>query len=113
MDIGYFSDEDDINDERDKISTNTLTSEDRELQKEVDKSFTLESTYLPDEEDCTPYFFPTVTRKIDFEEKPKGNNKITIHNNQFNIKIQLEDLMRSKQAIGYKSQKQYGKCTLI
>jgi hypothetical protein len=74
MDIGYFSDEDDINDERDKISTNTLTSEDRELQKEVDKSFTLESTYLPDEEDCTP-------RKIDFEEKPKGNNKITIHNN--------------------------------
>jgi len=108
-DIGFF---DDINDERDKIATDTLTSED---QKDVDQSFTLESTFSYDEEkDFKPYIHNEkdcirATRKIDFEEKPKGNNKITFHNNQFNIKPQLEDFKRKQ--IGYKSQKTHGKCT--
>jgi len=121
-DIGYF---DDINDERDKIATDTLPSEDREIQKEVDKSFpSLESTYLFDEKEeedrCIPYINNEehcirATRKINFEETPKGYNKISLNNNQSNIKLQqkLEDfkLSKRKQFIGYKSQRIYGICT--
>ena len=106
-DIGYF---DDINDEKDKIATDTLPSEDREIQKEVDPS--LESTYLFDDvkEEGSYINFEEdwghcirATRKIEFEETPKNYSFIITsnNNNQSNIKLRKK-FIKKKEVYAHK-----------